>query len=209
MKRKLKLLIALITVLIIIAIVIIVLINNQKNDSINQVDENVLQQIEQDALIEKLTNMSELNRVQTYFGEFIEYLESENYNEAYNHLNENFKNNYFETLEKFKGYIKTKYPKNAYVKYTNYERQGEIYILTVSIGQVLNKDFQEFEQRIVIRENGVNQYTISLQLEENELNSNVQNDIENNSENNDENNNEVSTNDINNNQIITNILVTE
>ena len=212
MKKKLKLIIALITILIITAIGIIVLINNINNENSenrNQVDENILQQIEQNALIENLANMSELDRVQTYFGEFLECLESENYNEAYNHLNENFKKNYFETIDKFKGYVKTKYPKNAFVKYTNFERQGEIYILTVSIGQILNKDFQEFEQKIVIRETGVNQFTISLELKEDEINSNIQNKTENINRDEDEKSNTNANNNINNNQINTNILVTE
>ena len=206
MNKRLKILIALIIILVITAIVIIILINNQnsENKNRNELDDNTLEQIEQNALIENLADMTELNRVQTYFGEFLENLQLEKYEEAYNHLNENFKNKYFETLEKFTKYVNKKYPKNAYVKYTTYERQGERYILTVSIGEVLNKDIEEFEQRVVIRENGVNQYTISLQLEENEMN-------ETNEENNGNDNSIVINNtiNINDNQIIANILATE
>lgn len=209
MKKRLKILITLIIVLIIIAIVIIVLINNQnsKNKNRNELDDNTLEQIEQNALIENLADMTELNRVQTYFGEFLEYIESENYSEAYNHLNENFKNKYFGTLEKFTNYVKTKYPKNLYVKYPTYERQGEVYILTVTIGEIFNENFAEFEQRVVIRENGANQYTISLQLEENEINNNEQS---NNVQINEEQTNEEQLNEeYNNNQIVANILVSE
>ena len=54
----------------------------------------------------KLSNMDENSRMQTYFGEFIEEIENANYSNAYNMLNEEYKNKYFPNQNDFENYIK-------------------------------------------------------------------------------------------------------
>ena len=170
-KRVINILLA-IVVLILLAINIKIFINNHKekadieqnSDIENSIIQNDVQDDTQNVITSKVADMTERSRMQTYFGTFISYIEEKNYESAYKLLNENFKNNYFSTLEQFETYIQ-KYPKDIAVDYKKIERQGELFVLTVEIKDVFNKEVQAITQRVVIRELGVNQFTISFQVE--------------------------------------------
>lgn len=170
-KKVINILLA-IVVLILLAINIKIFINNHKEkadvEQNSDVENSMIQNIEQDdtqnVITSKVEDMTERSRMQTYFGTFISYIEEKNYESAYKLLNENFKNNYFSTLEQFETYIQ-KYPKDIAVDYKKIERQGELFVLTVEIKDVFNKEVQAITQRVVIRELGVNQFTISFQVE--------------------------------------------
>lgn len=170
-KRVINILLA-IVVLILLAINIKIFINNHKekadieqnSDIENSIIQNDVQDDTQNAITSKVADMTERSRMQTYFGTFISYIEEKNYESAYKLLNENFKNNYFSTLEQFETYIQI-YPKDIAVDYKKIERQGELFVLTVEIKDVFNKEVQAITQRVVIRELGVNQFTISFQVE--------------------------------------------
>ena len=111
-KRIINILLA-IVVLILIAINIKIFINNYEekiaeqnilniNDTTiqNNAEENI-----QNTITSKVADMTERSRMQTYFGTFISYIEEKDYESAYNLLNENFKNNYFSTIEQFEDYM--------------------------------------------------------------------------------------------------------
>ena len=108
--------------------------------------------------------MPDRNRMQVYFGTFITYIENNEYEKAYALLNENFKNNYFKTLSSFESYFEN-YPKNIMVNYTDIDRQGELYILTVEISDMFDEETEPISQRVVIRENDLNDFTLSFQVE--------------------------------------------
>ncbi len=173
MDKKVINILLVMVVLILLAINIKIFINNHEekaDEEPNSVIENSMVQNDeqkdiQNTITNKVADMTERSRMQTYFGTFISYIEEKDYESAYNLLNENFKNNYFSTLEQFETYIQ-KYPKDIAVDYKNIERQGELFVLTVEIKDVFNKEFQAITQRVVIRELGVNQFTISFQVEQ-------------------------------------------
>ena len=104
--------------------------------------------------------------MQTYFGRYLSYIESGNYEEAYNLLYDGFKQNYFPTLEDFESYAQNNYPSNMIVEYTNIERQGTIFILTVKIRNALSDNTQTDvkEQQIVVTENNVNDFKLSFEV---------------------------------------------
>ena len=58
-----------------------------------------------------------------------------------------------------------KYPSSMAVEYLNFERQGELFVLTVNIKDVFNSSASVINQRVVIRENEANDFTISFQVE--------------------------------------------
>ena len=66
--------------------------HNEKTE--NEIYEEVTQNTNE-LIQKKLSNMDENSRMQTYFGEFIEEIENANYRDAYNMLNEEYKNKYF------------------------------------------------------------------------------------------------------------------
>ena len=136
------------------------LISNSGNENNKQFTESEIE----NTVTNKVMTLPEKNRMQIYFGKFISYIEEKDYENAYKLLNENFKNNYFDTIEKFEEYMK-KYPSSMAVEYLNFERQGELFVLTVNIKDVFNSSASVINQRVVIRENEANDFTISFQVE--------------------------------------------
>jgi hypothetical protein len=128
----------------------------------NQIYEETVQNTTQ-VIQDQISNMNEDERVQAYFGEFIDKIENKNYKEAYNLLNEEYKKQYFPNENDFENYVQTTYPKgNLAVKYNSFDRKGEIYTLSVTIYSITNSDEPQLSQTIVIRENGVNDFKISF-----------------------------------------------
>lgn len=175
MDKRLKNVIITIVILLLIALNIAVFIKyNTKENIINEniitVEEeekqgSTLSQIDT-AIKSKVLEKGERERIEAYFGSFISEIQREDYEKAYNMLNENFKNNYFNQEADFENYIKSKYPtSNIIVKYNNIERQGEVFIITVTLDDAFDSNFEEIEQRVVIRENSANNFKISFQVE--------------------------------------------
>ena len=109
--------------------------------------------------------MSERERMEFYFSEFMDYIENGKYQEAYNLLYPDFKDNYFKTLDDFKKYVNKTYPEFVSFSYNDIERQGNIYVLMIT---VINPDLSKSEakksQRIVIKENNFNDFVLSFQV---------------------------------------------
>ena len=108
--------------------------------------------------------MKEKQRMQYYFSKYITYIEEKNYEKAYNLLYEEYRNNYFPTLEEFEKYVKQKYPDFMSVEYNDMSRQGEYYILTVNIYNLLTNEIIEKEQKYIIKENNFLDYVLSFQV---------------------------------------------
>ncbi len=115
---------------------------------------------------EKVSKMGERSRMQTYIGEFLGYITQGRYDKAYGYLNEDFKKNYFDTEEKFKDYVTKNFPKVIATKYTDIERRGTYYILTVDIFDAMDSSTGTITRRFVVKELGKNEFTISFQTEE-------------------------------------------
>lgn len=170
MKNKLKILdyILIITLLITIMIVVIIVIKSLEKKSIqnNAINnEKNITDIKQDNSGNELKNMSERERMEFYFSEFMDYIENGKYQEAYNLLYPEFKDNYFKTLDDFKKYVNKTYPEFVSFSYNDIERQGNIYVLMIT---VINPDLSKSEakksQRIVIKENNFNDFVLSFQV---------------------------------------------
>lgn len=114
-------------------------------------------------LIADLKTMNERDRMERYFGEYIDHVESGNYEKAYNLLYPEFKENYFKTIDEFIKYVNEKYPEVIIIDYDNIERQGQYYVLFIKIpksdgtGEMIN-------QNIVIYEKDYADYYISFSL---------------------------------------------
>ena len=177
-KSKLIFILILISILILIAICLFVFINSnfenannvQQNTGLNEnintnytTTSNEIDDQNRDALV---ASLNERQRMQTYFGRYLSYIESGDYESAYNLLYDGFKQNYFPTLEDFESYAQNNYPSNMVVEYTNIERQGTIFILTVKIRNALSDNTQTDvkEQQIVVTENNVNDFKLSFEV---------------------------------------------
>lgn len=167
MNKKIKNIFIIISILIIIAIILVLCINILKNKPSPSQNENAVAFSEEEldqTRDEVVGAKTETSRIKTYIGQYFSYLEEKDYQKAYNMLFDNFKNNYFKRLEQFEQYVENKYPDNIVLNYTNIDREGYIYIATVEVIDGLDIS-NSFEQRIVVRENDVNDFNISFQMD--------------------------------------------
>ena len=180
-KNKLKYIILTIVILILVALNLYVFINNYyekeistenidninlNNNVINTNYELTTEEEDEENRVNKIATLSEKQRMQTYFGQYISSIENKDYEKAYNLLYDGFKQNYFKTLEEFKEYAEKIYPKYIVLEYTNIERQGTLFILSVKIKDALDSIEQEniVEQQVVIIENDVDDFKISFSV---------------------------------------------
>lgn len=113
----------------------------------------------------KVSNMSEGSRIKTYCASYFEDIEKGEYEEAYKMLNETFKNNYFSTQESFEEYAKKTYPTGTIsLKYNSLNRKGEIFQVDLVISDDDNESYKPLEQTLVVRENDLNNFTISFSV---------------------------------------------
>ena len=176
MDKKLKIILIAMAILGLIALNLIVFLNahepqtadnNNETNIINTiVEHNIATEEETEAdRKEMLSNSTEATRMKTYIGQYISAIDSEDYETAYNMLYQEFRNTYFKTLEEFITYVENKYPDEIMVTYNNMEREGTIYIISISIQNPLDSNFQTIEQNIVIQEKDLNNFTLSFNVE--------------------------------------------
>lgn len=111
-----------------------------------------------------LSKKSERERMQFYCADFFKKIDSGHYEEAYNLLYSDYKENFFPTLANFTEYFKEYFPDDFALKYNNIERLGDIYVLWVSVSDTVNgsKLGHNFSMNVVLKENELNNYVISF-----------------------------------------------
>ena len=113
--------------------------------------------------IERLQNMTERARIEYYVTKFMNYLEAENYNEAYSLLNDTYKKNYFQNIGTFEEYVKNNFSKMMDIKYTNFERSGEVYVIWMTVTDAINGNPNEGKEiNFVVKENAYNDFELSF-----------------------------------------------
>ncbi len=165
-KKDNKLIIFGIIVVIILAIIAFI-VSKPKNkiDYDKMTDEEISVAIQEDLENkekEELSKMGERDRMEYYVSEFVDEIENENYEEAYSMLYDDFKKNYFPTLDQFEEYAKTKFPRMFALEHTNIERNGNTYVLWVTLGDLLGSKDSAVEMNFVIQENDLNDFVMSF-----------------------------------------------
>ena len=162
--------ILIISIVLISIINIILILNIKKMDKArtNKQDSTLISvddvKTPEETELEKLQKMTERDRIEYYFSKFINYIKDEEYTKAYELLYPEFKENYFKTQEEFRDYAKKIYPKSVGFSYNNIDRQGNIYVLMITVIDTNKKVGEEKSQRIVIRENEINDFELSFQV---------------------------------------------
>lgn len=157
--------------IILIGIVILLLIvyNAQKN-KVNYNDlteEEVMEAVNKevkDMQTSKLSSMSERDRMEYYVSKFVKAIEEKQYESAYNMLYDEFKTNYFPTLSSFEEYVKTKFPRMISFQHNNFERNGDYYILFITMSNLLGSKDDKIEINFVVKENDLNDFVLSFSV---------------------------------------------
>ena len=164
-KKKLFTFITLILLVVVILSLLLIrasLNGEQKNEELASLSKEVVKEKN----IDKVRNMTERDRIDYYFSNFLSYIESNNYEAAYGLLYEDFKNNYFPTLEEFERYFKNNFPVSSIVNFDNIERLDDIYVLWVDISDLINGEYgKNFSMKVVIQEYGYDDYKLSFSVD--------------------------------------------
>lgn len=167
MKKDRKPIIIGITAIVLIVALIII---NRKEDTVdysNMTDEEIsvaVQNKVDQMAVNNLSGLGERDRMEYYVSSFIEDLEKKDYESAYEKLYEEFRKNYFPTLASFEEYAKTKFPRMFSLEHTNFERNGDVYILWVTMSNPLGSKDSGIEMNFVVQENGLNDFVMSFSV---------------------------------------------
>lgn len=169
-KKKIQYIVLAIVILLLLAINIRVFVSNYFDKKVSKENNrtNIVSTEEEDNKNRenKIASLNEKSRIQTYFGTYISYIESKQYEEAYNLLYDGFKQTYFPTIREFQKYALENYPDNISVNYTDISREGAMYIINAEIRDILNSNKQSGSKsiRVVIMEEDINKFKISFEV---------------------------------------------
>ena len=169
-KNNKKILIIIIIILVLLLISLLVIFKKIDFSGNKPRTEAEIKKQEQEYLEEKnkndideLSKMSEQKRMQYYCGKFFGLIGNKLYEEAYDLLYSEYKENYFPNLANFERYIEEYFPEEIGLAYQNVERLGDIYVLTVSVADGVNGSYgKNFTLYVVIKENSLNDFEISF-----------------------------------------------
>ena len=154
-----------IVVIVLLIIAIRLMWNNRPVDlsklseeEITEYYEGKIENIEKKDLSEK----GERDRMERYVASFVKAIEKQEYEKAYEMLYDDYKVNFFPTLESFTEYAKTKFPKFASLEHTNIERLGDIYVLWVNLYDSLGSKNAYKEIKFVVEERDLNDFKLSF-----------------------------------------------
>ena len=155
---------------IIVVLVLVVLalkINNKKPDYTKMTEEEIDIAIEEEVEDIRLKNLSKLgegDRIEHYASDFMEKIDLGKFEDAYNMLYDEFKNNYFPTLASFEEYAKEKFPTVMSLEHTNIERNGDIYVVWTTVYDLMQSRDAGVEMKFVIQENDLNDFVLSFSV---------------------------------------------
>lgn len=158
-----------IAVVVIIVLVFLMMITKSRNTNGPMTQEEItklnaqLKEEKAKEIKQDLSAKSEQERMQYYCGSFFQLIDSQKYQEAYDLLYDEYKENFFPTFENFQRYIKEFFPADFALSYLNIERLGDIYVLNVTLRDLVNGSLgHNFDMFVVLRENALNDYDISF-----------------------------------------------
>lgn len=155
-------------ILLVIVIFFSIKLQNEKGKTTaNMTEEEVDIAIENKVNQKKVNDLAGLNerdRMEQYVANFVKAINNEEYEDAYEMLYDGFKENYFSSLSSFEQYVKTKLPSKISLEYTNFERNGDIYVLWVNMSNPLASKDSAIEMNFVVQENDLNEYVLSFSV---------------------------------------------
>mgnify|MGYP004454566119 CR=1 FL=1 len=111
----------------------------------------------------KYDEATEKEKIQINLGKFLEAINMKDYQYVYNHLDETFKENHFNSINQFIEYTsKNFYDKNS-VELLEYTKQSDVYVYNLRLKN--NKDVSQTKQiKVVLKLLDNREYTMSFQL---------------------------------------------
>lgn len=163
MKKENKILLLIVGLIVILLILTAIVDSKKAKQKNNEANNTSNETYFENSSVDKLAQMSERDRILFYFSTYIENVENGNYEVAYDMLYDEFKNTYFDNIEKFENYVKNKYPEIMSVDYESFKREGKYYIISTKILDITTEE--TFNQKFVLVEYDYNNFKLSFQAE--------------------------------------------
>ena len=155
-------------IIIVILLIIVFKVRNADKVDYSKLTDQEIAVITQEKIenIKKkdLSGMGERDRMEYYVASFITAVENEKYEQAYEMLYEDFRKNFFPTVESFQKYVESNFPKFISLKHTNFERFGDTYIMWTEMVDTLASKDSAVEMNFVVKENDLNDFTMSFEV---------------------------------------------
>ena len=162
-KKRIKILLIVCTILILLLLIIIVAMipkdETEEDENLTIITEEEKEEVEKNVA----RALPEKQRIEYYIASYVKNIERGEYKKNYDTLADKFKQNYFPTYEKYIEYVKKTYSSLTKVQYNDMQRQGNYYILDITITNL--GDIQdEITQKFVIYEESLMSYKLSFQV---------------------------------------------
>ncbi len=106
------------------------------------------------------------NKVAMNIDKWIQMLNTRDYENAYNVLNETFRNNNWKTEKEFEKYIKDKLPLHYKVEYTTYSNEKSTYAQTINLTDVTDENSEKITLNIIMQLKDNYDFVMSFSIEE-------------------------------------------
>lgn len=121
--------------------------------------------IESDELKNQYASLTNSEKIASNIDKIMKLINTKSYNTVYKYLNEEFKNNYFPTIESFTDYMNKNFFENNIVGNIKMKNEGDIYILTVPYKESLSTAAEEKTKTFMIRLKEGTDFELSFEVE--------------------------------------------
>ena len=96
---------------------------------------------------------------------WVQMLNTRDYVNSYNVLNETFRNNKWKSEQEYEKYIKEKLPLHYTIEYTTYSKENDTYVQTIELKEINNEDATPIKINIIMQLKENYQYIMSFSVE--------------------------------------------
>lgn len=120
--------------------------------------------IAEDYFTNKYNALDDSSKAHTNVDVFIKMINSKDYKQAYNKLDESFRNNNFGSVDNFENYIKENFFENNYLEVNEIEQKGEYYVVKTTLMNNISSAADSMEKNFVVKLNEGTDFVISFEI---------------------------------------------
>lgn len=118
----------------------------------------------EDYFTNKYNALDDSSKAHTNVDIFLKMINSKDYKQAYNKLDENFRNNNLGSVDNFENYIKENFFENNYLEVNEIEQKGEYYVVKTTLMNNISSAADSMEKNFVVKLNEGTDFVISFEI---------------------------------------------
>lgn len=120
--------------------------------------------ITEDYFTNKYNALDDSSKAHTNVDMFIKMINSKDYKQAYNKLDESFRNNNFYSADNFENYVKENFFENNCLEVNEIEQKGEYYVVKTTLKSDISSAADSMEKNFVVKLNEGTDFVISFEI---------------------------------------------